>query len=191
MALEPAYIGLLADSLRVPDTYMGEIDPQTAGMTMLGMTYVRAISGPARVQFETMLYKGARGATRGFYQYMITLKNWALADPYMRPWSLTPPEFKKGLSEISKGEIPGDSADKWWEANGKAAMAFFTIATSIVVFLPESLGTAVVVGARAATLGGAVLTLDGSLGLSKSAGFPELERGYALEARRRTWRQSI
>lgn len=191
MALEPAYIGLLADSLRVPDTYMDEVDPQTAGMTMLGLTYVRAISGPARVQFETVLYKGARGATRGFYQYMITLKNWALADPYRRPWSLTPQEFKKGITEISKGEIPGDSADKWWEANGKAAMAFFTIATSIVIFLPESLGTAVVMGARAATLGGAALTLDGSLGLSKSAGFPELERGYALEARRRTWRQSI
>ena len=191
MALEPAYIGLLADSLRVPDTYMGEVEPQTAGMTMLGMTYVRAISGPARVQFETMLYKGARGPTRGFYQYMITLKNWALANPYMRPWSLTPPEFKKGPSEISKGEIPGDSADKWWESNGRIVMAFFTITTPIALALPETLGAAVVMGARAATLGGAALTIDRSLGITKSAGFPELERGYALEARRRTWRQSI
>jgi hypothetical protein len=191
MALERAYIDLLADSLRVPDTYMGDIDPQTAGMTMLGMTYIRAISGPARVQFETMLYQGARGATRGFYQYMITLKNWALADPYRRPWSLTPPEFKKALGDVGKGEVPGDSADAWWESNGKSVMAFFTIASAIVVLLPESLGAAVVVGARAATLGGAALTLDRSLGLTKSVGFPELERSYTLEARRRTWRQSI
>lgn len=43
--MDGRHIGMLADSLGVPDTYLADVDPQEAGQVMLALCYFRVV-GP-------------------------------------------------------------------------------------------------------------------------------------------------
>jgi hypothetical protein len=191
--MDAFYVGLLADSLRVPDTYLDEVEPQEAGSMMLALTYFRHVTVGARVSIETKLYQHARGGQRGFYQYLITLKNWAEKSPYERPWSLSPHEFNQAVKQVAKGDYPEDMSEAWWLRNMKWVMAAIGVAGAVTFMLPaeEAAAAAAALGTISKGTAGAGGALTLAEGFKILTGMASVERAYAMEARRRSYRPSI
>jgi len=73
--LDQFYVNMLADSLGVPDVYLEDLDQQEAGNVMLALTGFRFVNVTARLGLENLLHSRTRGAQRGFYQHLTTVKN--------------------------------------------------------------------------------------------------------------------
>jgi hypothetical protein len=191
--MDSFYFRLLSDSLNIPPSYLDDVDREEAGKFMLTLTYFRTMTPSSRLSFETALGKRAKGQARGFYQYLINLKTWASADPYHYPWCLTAGEFNEAVKQISKGKIPGNASEVWYEATAKQIAAATALVGVVITFMPElaasGVGGAV---ARTATVAGGVA---GASLLNKTltslTSDPTVVESYKTEAQRRFYVPSI
>jgi hypothetical protein len=191
--MDDFYMGMLMDSFGMPDIYLEGVDRQQAGSMMLALTYFRHISDSGRMGLENQLYGAARGSGRGLYQYLITVKSWAERSPYERPWCLSPREFNKAIKQVGNGRYPSDGSETWWKRNAGWTLAAIGVAGIVTVLLPAEEAAVVATAAGnvskgIAGVGGAVTLFEGFKALT---GMATIERAYAFEASRRTYRPTI
>jgi hypothetical protein len=187
--VDQPYVNMLTDSLGVPDIYLEDVDQQEAGNVMLALTGFRFVNVSARLALENLLYSRTHGAQRGFYQHLITVKSWATKSPYERPWSLSPDEFAWAVPQIVTGKIPNPAGKDWFTRNVPHAYAAIGIVMVAGFFFPESVLVAAA-GTAAKALGGVAGGVDLAHLIGSTAG-PTVIRAYEVEARRRTYRQSV
>ena len=187
--MDQFYVNMLVDSLGVPDVYLEDVDPQEAGNVMLALTGFRFVNVGARVSLENLLHSRTRGAQRGFYQHLTIVKTWATRSPYERPWCLSPDEFAWAAPQIVKGKIPNPAGKDWFERNLPHAYSAIGIVVVAGLFFPESAIVAAA-GTAARALGGVAGAVDLSHVIGGTAG-STVTRAYEVEARRRSYTQSI
>ncbi|GGF19253.1 hypothetical protein GCM10011611_26430 [Aliidongia dinghuensis] len=187
--MDQPYVNMLADSIGVPDAYLGDVNQQEAGNVMLALTGFRCINVSARLALENLLRSRTRGAQRGFYQHLTIVKSWAEGSPYERPWCLSPDEFAWAAPQIVKGKIPNPAGKDWFERNVSHAYSAIGIVALAGLFFPESAVVAAA-GTAARVLGGVAGSVDLAHLIGSTAG-PTVTRAYEVEARRRSYSQSI
>ena len=187
--MDQFYANMLTDSLGVPDVYMDSVPPQEAGNVMLALTGFRFINVTARLALENLLYSRTRGVQRGFYQHLTIVKTWAAKSPYERPWCLSPDEFAWAAPQIVKGKIPNPAGKDWFERNITHALAALTIVSLGYFVFPES--AIVTVAANASKVLAAAAAGADLAELIGGAAGSTITRAYEVEARRRSYTQSI
>jgi len=187
--VDQPYVNMLTDSLGVPDIYLEDVDQQEAGNVMLALTGFRFINAGARLALENLLYSRTRGAQRGFYQHLTTVKTWAANSPYERPWCLSPDEFAYAVPQIVKGKIPNPAGKDWFQRNIPHALAMLGIVAVAGFVFPESAVVAAA-GTAAKALGGVGGAVDLAHVIGSTAG-ATVTRAYEVEARRRSYRPSV